>query len=1763
MANEINKIAESSPGIATAAIQAGLTSAEKKQIAAFTELKKTHDFLSTLPQNDAYRSFSNLTPEWQGALKSYFSPKYTQQDKGFFGNIGRSIQNSVYYAGQTFKEVGMQIAGIPFTPTTSVNPAEALLTLGTLAPVTVAQETKVAKGAGRVLESLIRPQEKLVKQPYQAARLASEEDEDASFAKFFIEGAKELLPGGRDATVEDDSQNWKKFWEQASDKENVFDRSEVEKIKETITPDVAFVAQIISGKKNFIDYYDQLLADPKSLSLVNRFTSGLPEDEEVRKTVGEAVARFEKAKISPGRDVARALISAFPFEAEKAMMGDGKERLFFTAISGTIDFGVTFGLDPLIIAGKAKRSADIARFELIKLGENATNLEKAWKNPSVRRYWDNIGKLFVEYNTGDIVKKGAVLTRIEQRYPEISLDVAKYMAPNIKDADTALEFFRGGDIIDDISRGNAGLRRNPLIPRYTIARTIRNNVRDAVTSILPNAKYSAINLPDTVSDIARLADENPIEWAEKIGYKETSQKGLSGFDKGKRFVSKDASTAAKVDRFFRQFAIAPSQERLISITDASSATQVYRLMRTVVDKGTASTFRAAWIASNEGQRLLLYRGMVKTLAYGMGLDHTAGGKKFIDEIDSMSQELYSVNQSALDLGEFSRILGTANPLGLPAPTGVRKLVSEATDTVTAEGKANRLAASTAADIGRISNQIKSLKAIKKELINRSKVAATKSEKDLIIESVSDIDKSLRILGGTMGKTIKARKELKDIIDGLDPVDVDKYNAAELNGGQRAVRSYQVSQSRYMPNLLDLRKFELRGNVFSSITGKVGESITNQAATDIWSFLNLYPRLGIRTTVEEVGTYGLIAGAEGIGNYIKGLAMSQEIRKTTGPSIKKTSFRKREVEVSSLGILSRTLYKVLGKSYTNEQIVKMASNSDELAMAVGTALVKDRFKPAFLMTAKGKKNAEYAEDFIRNDGSAVMNEINGAATRAEFKADIAQETATYLNKFGPSVTFNTDIAEALKDQKFASIFSQIEYNKPGFLLSWYLDLHNTVGKRNIFGQIVFSNIYKKEEDVIDTLVKYLDGKGNELAKKFAIYNSEGSYSFAKRIYADSTNVLRDYSGRLNKELIKDIKDSGGIDKFDFKQLNKYNQNFRQPKSVLGRELIPLQAGDAEGFFDRVIKNGYGWIGRQIAILDREPITYGNYLMYRDDLSKYQDNIVRGLLDSGIDEPTAQLLARKQAHEVGLNFARQRTIGYIDNSDVRTNLAFNVRNFGRYYRATEDFYRRAYRIGKYEKRAIVRLAILNQTFEHSGFVHKDSNGEMYFTYPGDDVLNYVLGNSVFRLMGIPGAQPLPVNFGGKLKMLTPSLDPESAAPRLGGPFIGISLAILGNIPGIGGFLKTAEPIITGGVPEQEWWRKFTPINVQRLIDIGIRNDKVMMTEQKFSATVQAMRLLNSIGEGPKDASELDGFSVKTIIQATNIMLLRFATGLGAPASVQLFATKDVPEELIDAGYFTWDSEFAKFVKKYANEEDAYSKALVAFATLYPTKTVYTVPKTTSKTEASFQKSYEAAKFVRENKDLINNHKQAAAFFIPITGTNDLQSYSYLKSQGFVKNKQLEDYLREVSTAESRQKYNTRRDYYDSLVQESPNIGTKRYYRSKWKEEQTFFKNAYPLLAKQLEMNEGYKALKNEALDDLRKVVSEGLAPNKELGTIFQSMILTYDNAMTRVSGIQGSSNIADATKKLIKSDLSEFLRTLAGTNPNAISLYYNIFDPLIGD
>jgi hypothetical protein len=207
----------------------------------------------------------------------------------------------------------------------------------------------------------------------------------------------------------------------------------------------------------------------------------------------------------------------------------------------------------------------------------------------------------------------------------------------------------------------------------------------------------------------------------------------------------------------------------------------------------------------------------------MGLDHTDEGLKILSTIDDFSTELYSVNQSALDLGDLAAAIGTVSTKGGQLPSGVRKIVQDATDTLTAEGKANRLLASVGKEMNDLAEQLRVLRSAKKD-------AKAANE----IELLEALDEQLKIIGGRFFKVKKSYLQLKKTsgkvtdemtdarlqeIEAENILDLGRFNAAEMNGQQFAIRQYQLTQKRAVPNLDEWRKFAARSGVTKAVMGK--------------------------------------------------------------------------------------------------------------------------------------------------------------------------------------------------------------------------------------------------------------------------------------------------------------------------------------------------------------------------------------------------------------------------------------------------------------------------------------------------------------------------------------------------------------------------------------------------------------------------------------------------------------------------------------------------------------------------------------------------------------------------------------------------------------------------------------------------------------------------------------------------------------------------------------------------------------------------------
>jgi hypothetical protein len=585
----IKKLAADSPGLAAAALQANASQEDINRLNALVQISKIHNNLIAMPQNEAYAKYRSYSKDTQRTLSELYSPKYSQEDKGFFGNTLRGIVNiaksSVHYGGSSTTDILKQV----FSP----NPIlRAGVEVGKYGLTAATSETNPVGG---FLSDLMRPAKKLIKQPLQAQVLYEQQTNNnlledwKNVGRVWGQGIQELLPGGQDITTNYQGGGWKKYWAEASDSEAVFQPEAVAAIESEIDPSIAYLARTLSSGKDLVGEFDNYKNDAGITSLVALWTGG---DEETEKQIASAVSRYEKAKISPGREFARSVVSLFPYKAEKAILGDGPERAFFTALSAPIDFGVTFGLDPLIIAGKARQAALIGKYSILKNGATSESFAQAVeKLPKVQKYFDEAGKLIKTYKSGKPEESALAYTMLRNRFRELNPDLIDDMAKfGVKDAKTTVNFFQGQIDITALLNGSSMIAKVPLLPRYTVVDSATNAFKNVANKMLGTLNYRALDIPAEAEDLAKVVSENPIFWAEKVGVTETFAIGPDGKQIA-LYTQRDKSVAARVDRFVRSFEIAPKQERLISISDGSSADKIFAMARAGgMDKTSASRF---------------------------------------------------------------------------------------------------------------------------------------------------------------------------------------------------------------------------------------------------------------------------------------------------------------------------------------------------------------------------------------------------------------------------------------------------------------------------------------------------------------------------------------------------------------------------------------------------------------------------------------------------------------------------------------------------------------------------------------------------------------------------------------------------------------------------------------------------------------------------------------------------------------------------------------------------------------------------------------------------------------------------------------------------------------------------------------------------------------------------------------------------------------------------------------------------------------------
>ena len=409
-----------------------------------------------------------------------------------------------------------------------------------------------------------------------------------------------------------------------------------------------------------------------------------------------------------------------------------------------------------------------------------------------------------------------------------------------------------------------------------------------------------------------------------------------------------------------------------------------------------------------------------------------------------------------------------------------------------------------------------------------------------------------------------------------------------------------------------------------------------------------------------------------------------------------------------------------------------------------------------------------------------------------------------------------------------------------------------------------------------------------------------------------------------------------------------------------------------------------------------------------------------------------LAERRLSEFAIQDALNNIMKYADNPEVRTSLAWNLRNGSRFYRATEDFIRRFYRLKEHSIKTIMRMRLSAQGLAASGFIHEDAKGESYMVMPMDDMIFQVVDKPLRVLTGGTAGynQTLVGDFTLKLSQVNPSFGPDATTPTLSGPMASMSVflakSVLGQL-GPNGRLAAdrIDNILLGDIGDNLTLRRaMVPASLDRMFRMLNSNEK---DRQEISALHQVIAYNAAHGKGlPVDATPEEQYEyVKNLrISGHNLVFMRNLLGLlPIPWSPTLKESKDLPNFLKEVGITSVRQEFFDIYEGVVNNsnprlDDPYEEALAIYIGKNPNKLVYTVSRAEKTQEIAFRKTDEVKDWYIKNADLIDKYGDAAWLAAPNVGEFSASAYGWFEASGLIDNKDFETYLKEVQISIDRQ-------------------------------------------------------------------------------------------------------------------------------------------------
>ena len=1010
--------------------------------------------------------------------------------------------------------------------------------------------------------------------------------------------------------------------------------------------------------------------------------------------------------------------------------------------------------------------------------------------------------------------------------------------------------------------------------------------------------------------------------------------------------------------------------------------------------------------------------------------------------------------------------------------------------------------------------------------------------------------------------------------------VNKGNPAAFGDQQLALFPYQLSSGIAVPSVVDLDRLSVRSGIINKMLGLSHQRWVDKVLSG-WVIGTLAgPRFAVRNATEDLMMH--LAVGDSPWGIIKGRALSTRLRLAkgiTGNESLKTVGKKAltlDLESGEVGVLNKLVRRQDLKKYAEK--VKTAQTPNDVREIMADAVLHDG-----LGHVVDKKGSEYLaeiakygnlDDTLRAISEGGKNGLRGADQFLEISNDVA--------KYGKMAAIEVD-GVAYKRAMGDSAFTQFnpvanQQNR----ISWLVQLG--VSSTDELAQIAVKHL-DDEPKALAAMREYLQNLTPAQRNRFQLYDESvgGNINVhAKKAYDAIRNLYSKRNGQINEDLLAKVRTLGDDGEYvvSTKRLGLEDLPDRMnpdltPEFISGPTMVPVS--DTGNFAVSLTDKAWDAMGEANARFSREPIVINEMIRVRKEMAesglekRITDALTAGLEGDALKAATIN--AKKEIVALAEELAKNRVLAYVDNPAVRSQLAMASRNFARFYRATEDFYRRVYRTVRYNPESIARLSLTYEGVTHSGFVQQDDNGDSYFFYPGLTPV-YEVMNNVAQFFGAPEAfkAPMPVDFGGKLNMLTPSMNPDSLFPTFAGPVAAVPMKFVFNaVPA----LDKYEKVFLGAyAQDQPMINAIFPAHVSRFLATLNRDER---QSQYASAFRKAATYLEATGHGvkptfdtetgqwiPPSPSEMDAYKEKIGAATISILAVRFIFGFFAPASPQVTLKSEMADWARANERVNFKQVFNNLINRYDGSLD---KAMGEWLRLYPDQMPYTVSESDDNVVPVVRAVDTTTKWLDKNASLVDKYPQGAPFLMPKVGDFDFDAYRLLFKSGIKYSKTINDFLQDVQSARDVQFYYDQKDSYDAELASTYNDAQKTQLKLQWDTWATQFKGARPALQAELGSGAQRQRARQTAYQDLQNMIadsgSEARKSDPQAFDALKKMSDIYDNYVYTRDLVVGSSGSASAYKDLLKQNVKTALQEIASKNANAEDAYNVLFSRLIGD